>query len=176
MTRNWLFITGLILSAGLVQAACGIDDVGPQTANRQEALSTSIPAAQLAEDLPGCLEALSRDDGKIRDWNAVRVDTIAETPDLAVLVVDGRQMCVDRTDELEEWVQTGVWPSIDSDSANAQQPIPRDMGDVGHENVGDFTLRQQATRSTGGDDDPREKSVQDSNPLPPYPNPMAFRR
>lgn len=171
MTRkHWLLIAAAVLSSVLVQSACGLDGAAPETMERAEAL-TSVQSDQLDQGLPGCLEALSNDADASRRWDRVQVARLTDAPSLAVLVVDGHQMCVDNLDELETWMETGVWPQIGREGTDPSEALPRDRGDVAHKQMGNHSLTTRA--SLGRDDDePHRKSVDDSNPLPPYPNPM----
>ncbi len=175
MTRkHWLLITATVVTAAMAQA-CGLEPAEPDTMNRTGAL-TSLRAEDLDEGLPGCLEALNQDQTASRRWESVELARLTSSPGLGVLVVDGRQICVDNLDEIETWMATGSWPRMEmrTESEDSGAALPKDRGDVAHEQVGTFSTDQNANLGRD-DDDPHERTLDDSNPLPPYPNPMHLQ-
>ncbi len=167
--------SGALLAGVLVLlAACGLDPAPDPTSARGRSLSPageSLSYAQLAPDLPGCMEALSREAGV---WHPRRVELmpVQESPGLSVLLVDGRQECVDATESLAFWMETGRWPDAEEERLYIEEfgPGPPEGSDPGRRQAPGMSDRGSASNTA--DDVSRD----DSDPLPPYPDPLVQLR
>lgn len=158
-----------------------------------------ISAAQVAPALPGCLDALQNPELSITGQPELLV--IDQNEELAVLEVGNRQICVDDRIDLESWLTTGRWPTVNQDAPCAEKSATED--DPGNEKalqptpyngqLGDDPVPQiqppgepvDGFDSTGVEHEVMPPQVDlnnrqsvsnnpmdDSNPLPPRPTPM----
>ena len=147
-----------------------------------------IAAEHLEQGLPGCEEALG--DPALDVGAHPSLGRIVESPELGVLMEDGRQVCVDEFDLLDLWITTGKWTSEKMDLPEEEvSPTTYDgeSSDMGQ----DHELR--GTSHSGGQQEPLNENdyphakpnlnvkggstvssdpVDDSNPLPPRINPL----
>lgn len=128
--------------------------------------SQTVSSEELEPSLPGCLEALTNPDIPLN--GELYLLRISENTKLALLTTKFRQICVDDGDLLQGWLTTGFWPEEEGkkDFKLYSKESPDDKASQSEFPEANFGLTHSTTQVSG--------PVDDSNPLPPYPNP-CFR-
>jgi hypothetical protein len=172
--------------------AAGAVDEAAEPRDVEDALS--IPAADLDHGLPGCLEALRDPDLSLAEGE-VELFVVRESRELALLTVGADQICVDDVSALHTWVATGRWPAdligatgkgdaepttysgeADGDeiepAPSIVQPDHEPPALPGEEENLDDTHLLQPSVDPSGRDNVSNDPMDDSNPLPPRPDPL----
>jgi len=181
-TRQAMFTVASVAVA-MALTACSLEPGSTDVSVAAYTASSQVPKIvapdQVAENLPGCFELLTRP-GWTMDGD-VALASIGQNTRLGLLFVDGNQLCVDRFEELTTWMSTGRWPMRSAvPYVQTMEPTPPDQTD-GH--LGNHEFHQvsaahveSGATNTSDDNGRGDGVIDDGNPLPPYPRPAELVR